>query len=223
LLKVALDIGHLYKRSNPQDKGAFYKQAYEGNLVYSYVKRAYELLSQEKDIEVYMSDPVKNILVGDYWERRKWVNERFRAEDLYIQCHLNSGNGNYALVMCVLGFDVDDKVKKVRPIVPDELVEIEKMYGQVLALNTQKFLGLEVKDFDEAKDLVWSLKRGERGYDIVKQFNCPAFVYEPCFIDNSYHFKNLLAGDWIEAIAKAIWQSCVEIRDKISYNKRTKN
>jgi hypothetical protein len=73
-------------------------------------------------------------------------------------------------------------------------------------------------DFDEAKDLVWSLKRGERGYDIVKQFNCPAFVYEPCFIDNSYHFKNLLAGDWIEAIAKAIWQSCIEIRDKISYN-----
>jgi N-acetylmuramoyl-L-alanine amidase len=220
LLKVALDIGHLYKRSNPQDKGAYYKGVYEANLVFSYVKRAYELLKKEEGIEVYMSDPILNVLVGDYYERRKWVNDRFDKDDLYIQCHLNSGNGDYALVMCVLGFEYDEKIYKTRMIVPDTLEEIEKLYGQILAQNTQRFLGIQVRDFDEAKDLVWSLKRGERGYDIVKQFKCPAFVYEPCFIDNSYHFKNLLMGDWIEAIAKAIWKSCVEIRDRISYNEK---
>lgn len=217
-MKVALDIGHLYKRSNPGDKGALYKGIYEADFVFNYVRKAYQLLEGENGIEVYMSDPLKGILVGDYYERRRWVNERFGENDLYLQCHLNSGNGNYALVMCVLGFDYDEKVNRVRPVVPDELVEIERLYGQVLAMNTQKFLGLQVRDFDEVKDFVWSLKRGERGYDIVKQFKCPAFVYEPCFIDNTYHFENLRSGVWVEAIAKAIWKSCIEIRDRISYN-----
>jgi N-acetylmuramoyl-L-alanine amidase len=217
-VRVALDIGHLYKVSHPADRGATYRGYYEADFVYKYVKAAFDLLVKESGIEVYMSDPLKGILVGDYWERRRWVNERFGENDLYLQCHLNSGNGNYALVMCVIGFDYDERVNKVRPVVQDELGEVEKMYGQVLALNTQKFLGIQVKDFDEVKDMVWGLRRGERGYDIVKQFKCPAFVYEPCFIDNTYHFENLKSGAWIEAIAKAIWKSSIEIRDRVSYN-----
>jgi len=215
-MKVALDIGHLYKRSQPTDKGAFYKGVYEASFVYDYVRKAYELLSKETGIEVYRSNPVDGILVGDYWERRKWVNERFSKDDIYLQCHLNAGNGNYALVMCVLGFDVDNERQRV--IISDELTEKERLYGQILALNTQKYLGLQVRDFDEVKDLIWDIKKGQRGYDIVKQFKCPAFVYEPCFIDNPLHFELLRSGTWIEAIAKAIWKSCIEIRDKVSYN-----
>lgn len=210
-MKVALDIGHLFKRKNPRDKGAFYNGIFEADLVIRYVKKARFFL-EDSGFEVYISEPELGILVGDYWERRKWVNEHLSIDDIYLQCHLNAGKGNYGLIICVMDFNEDEKgIKR------DEQNSKEILYGQVLGRNITKFLGLEVKDFDEAKDIVWVLERGERGYDIVKRFICPAFIFEPCFLDNPEHFENLKSGVWIDAIARVIWKSCVEIRDKISY------
>jgi N-acetylmuramoyl-L-alanine amidase len=208
-MKVALDIGHLYKDSNKDDKGTFYQGFYEADFALMYARKAYELLRTEHSIEVFISDPAKNILVGDYWKRRNWINQNFSETDLYIQCHLNSGKGNYALVMSVLGY-LDEKI-----VPQDELGQIEITYGQILANNTMKFLGIPVKDFDEAKDMIWNLKPGDRGYDVVKKFKCPAFIYEPAFIDNIVHFSLLKDGTWIDAIAKAIWKACVEINQWI--------
>lgn len=197
-MKLALDVGHLYRRSKPGDRGASYKGRFEADFVVEYVRRTREKLKGEKDLEIFIPDVEKGVLVGDYYERRDWVNKNFGKEDLYIQCHLNAGKGNYGLVMCVLGFDFSDRM------LVSELRELEVLYGQALAFSLTKILGIEVRDFDEAKDFITDLNEEDRGAKVITKFRCPAFIYEPCFIDNDKHFEKLVSGEWLDGIAEAI-------------------
>jgi N-acetylmuramoyl-L-alanine amidase len=201
-LKIALDIGHLYKDSQPLDRGAFYKGMYESDIVRNYMQKTYNLLEGDDRFEVYISDPYTKILVGDYWKRREWVNKNFTEKDIYIQGHLNAGRGNYGMLLAV-----------------NDLLSItlrEIGYGAEIVKALQRKLKIPFKDrMDtiEKSTGIYYLKPDERGYSILTRFKCPAFILEPCFIDNDKHFDRLVNRDWTDKIAEGLTEAF-----KIIYN-----
>jgi N-acetylmuramoyl-L-alanine amidase len=191
-MKVVLDVGHKYKTTNPKDrgvvveyKGIIYK---ESELAEAYIKRAKALLVKE-GIEVITNDPVNKILIGDYEDRHRFVNEVIKP-DIYIQCHFNSspnGNGNYVLVSH--DFRAYDRTIA---------------YAYILAIKTSQKLGLPYQ--------VWEMNYKTRGFSCIKQVIAPALLYEPCFVNNPKHLEKLVDGNWLDLIAEAIYETIMEIK-----------
>jgi len=209
-LKIALDIGHLYKDSQPEDKGAFYRGLYESDIVRNYMQKTYELLQVYKDMfEVYISNPLEKILIGDYWKRREWVNKNFSEIDVYIQGHLNTGKGNYGMLLCV------------NDLLSIKLREIG--YGAEIVKALKEKLKIEFKDkLDEYSKSVYFLAPHERGYSILTRFKCPAFILEPCFLDNDKHFENLANRNWTDKIAEGLTKAFINIYNSYVKPKKKK-
>jgi len=88
-MRIALDIGHMGKRSRPLDRGSVNGIYREANLVLTYAKAAWEYLESKNHI-VYL-------LCYDNYSNRQTFCDAIKA-DVHIQCHLNAPGGNYALI-----------------------------------------------------------------------------------------------------------------------------
>jgi len=190
-LRIAIDVGHINKRSRPFDKGAVYKGVYEADIAFQYAYRAYDRImrSLSDKVKVFFPLPARGILVGDYWERRKFCDENL--VDLYIQCHLNAGRGNYGLVLTVLD----------KPALDDLELEMGRLFVRIMEKET----GIRYKDWDGDKDKVQVLNQDDRGYSVLRKADFLSYILEPAFIDNPKHFKALLEGDLILRISNGIY------------------
>ena len=184
LIRVALDIGHKYKTSKPNDRGASSGDLIEADIAETYVHLARRYLNGSRIegvvLNVYIPSPSGSILVGEYSERHKWANDHLI--DLYIQAHVNAGGGSYAW----MGHNGLGSAR-----------EVAKSLGGGL-----------VDEFSPAIDryVLSQLSSGERGWACISGVSCPAIVYEPCFLDNPIHAKGL-SSDWMERIAKVLSNS----------------
>lgn len=184
LIRIALDIGHKYKISNPDDRGAKRGDLVEADIAETYVHLARRYLNGSRIegamLSVFIPSPSGSILVGEYSDRHKWANNSL--VDLYVQAHVNAGGGSYAW----LGHN---------GLGPSR--EIAKVLGNGLVSEFSPEIN---------KYTLVHLSSGERGWTCIKGVSCPAIIYEPCFLDNPIHARGLRA-DWIERIAKTLSNS----------------
>jgi hypothetical protein len=106
-LRVAVDVQHLYKTSSPGDRGAEFVLAglpglhlSEATAVTVYAQALVAWLAA-RGAAVLTNSPAAQTLVGGYYGRQKEA-ERWDAA-AYLACHLNAGNGSYALCEYVTG------------------------------------------------------------------------------------------------------------------------
>jgi len=181
VFNLALDIGHRYKASAPNDHGAAYKGLVEADIVEYYIRKAAHDLNgvvvAGSELNVFTPDPVKKMLVGDYTTREAYANTW--GVQFYLQGHINAGGGSYGFVY----HNAFDLANEMAEIFADFLL--------------QEFQGL-IKPVK-----VELLTREERGYVILKSLKCPGLLLEPCFIDNQRHWAGLKA-DWPDRIASVI-------------------
>jgi len=104
-LRVAVDVQHLYKTSNPLDRGAIFElpggfHLAEAQAVAVYAQALCAWL-QARGAAVLTNQPAAQVLVGSYYRRQK-AAEKWGA-DAYLACHIDAGKGSYALLEYVVG------------------------------------------------------------------------------------------------------------------------
>ena len=106
-LRVAVDVQHLYKTASSGDRGAEFVLAgfpglhlSEATAVTVYAQALVAWLTA-RGAAVLTNSPAAQTLVGGYYGRQKEA-ERWQA-DAYLACHLNAGNGSYAMVEYATG------------------------------------------------------------------------------------------------------------------------
>jgi N-acetylmuramoyl-L-alanine amidase len=97
-LRVAVDVQHLYKSSNPLDRGAVFElpggfHLAEAQAVTVYAQSLCAWLAA-RGAAVLTNHPAGQILTGSYYRRQK-AAEKWDAH-AYLACHLDAGNGSYA-------------------------------------------------------------------------------------------------------------------------------
>jgi len=90
-MKIALDIGHMGKKSRPDDRGVTHNGYRESDLVLDYVSVAIKEL-EKNGHTVYL-------LTHENYSRRQDFCDEVKI-DVHIQCHINSPDGRYSLVEC---------------------------------------------------------------------------------------------------------------------------
>lgn len=118
MLRVALDVQHLYKpklrssqggtgaKAHPEsDRGTRFVTAagtvvWEAEAATTYAGACASYL-RDRGAEVLTNDPVHGILTGSYGSRNR-AAIAFHA-DVYIACHVNAGHGSYALTEFATG------------------------------------------------------------------------------------------------------------------------
>jgi N-acetylmuramoyl-L-alanine amidase len=90
-MRIALDIGHMGKKSRPDDRGAANGSYKEADFALDYVTVARKLLEE--------AGHTTFLLAYDNYGKRHDFCEEIKA-DLHVQCHINSPDGRYALIEC---------------------------------------------------------------------------------------------------------------------------
>lgn len=98
-LRVVVDVQHLYKLSNPLDRGAEFAlqdrvRYYEAQASTVYAQAIVSWL-MGRGAHVLTNDPRIGQLTGPYARRNREAN-RWDAT-VYLACHVNAGGGMYAL------------------------------------------------------------------------------------------------------------------------------
>lgn len=88
-MRIALDIGHMGKRSSPTDRGAVNSNYREANLCLKYGTSAWHELEK-------LGHTTFLLCYDNYSNRHSFCD--VVKTDVHIQCHLNAANGRYALV-----------------------------------------------------------------------------------------------------------------------------
>jgi len=104
-LRVAVDVQHLYKTSNPLDRGAifelpggFHLAESQAVTVYAQALRAW---LAARGAKVLTNDPAAHVMVGSYYRRQKEAEKW--GTNAYLACHLNAGKGSYAALEYAAG------------------------------------------------------------------------------------------------------------------------
>ena len=173
-MKIALDVGHMGKSSKPNDRGGCFKGTNEADMALLYALSAYKHLERNGQTCFLMT-------YGNYSTRHTFC--RNNSIGLHIQCHVNSGQGNYSLIYCRRGNTGID------------LAEI----------ISSKFL----ERLPVAKSKYQSIDRDVRGYSCLMN-NIPSILIEPLFLDNENHYEELVNGDACFTIGEVIAESVLE-------------
>lgn len=104
-LRVAVDVQHLYKSSNPLDRGAVFDlpggfHLSEAQAVTVYAQALCAWLTA-RGAAVLTNQPAAGVLVGSYYRRQKDA-QKWDAH-AYLACHVDAGKGSYALLEYVAG------------------------------------------------------------------------------------------------------------------------
>jgi N-acetylmuramoyl-L-alanine amidase len=104
-LRVAVDVQHLYKTSNPDDRGAVFElpggfHLNEAQAVTVYAQALCAWLAA-RGAAVLTNHPAAQVMVGSYYRRQKEA-EKWDAQ-VYLACHLDAGKGSYAALEYVVG------------------------------------------------------------------------------------------------------------------------
>lgn len=185
MLKVAVDVQHLYRPSHPGDQGSVYHLPNGTTVTEAHATTIYaagichEL--QAHGVPVLTNDPARGVLVGDYWTRCR-AAARWEAS-VYLACHLNAGGGDYAALEMMSG-----------------------RYDASLCASIARELSNASSKRSARGVLSWRaplLNRGERGAVCIESFPGPAIILEPFFGD-SLSADLLLAPDVLAELGKAI-------------------
>lgn len=183
-MKVALDIQHLYKASQPKDKGAFAHGIHEADIVKDYMEKTAFLL-KEKGITVLLNDPEKNTFIGDYWQRHIYANNN--GVHLYIAGHLN----------------IDSTQSEYSFIEYNKETHYENaIFSHILSSNLKNYLNTD-------NIIIKTLNKSDPDYYCIDNLLMPAIIYKPLSIYNNSHMKltkNLGLFVIAEALVNAILQ-----------------
>jgi len=177
-VKIALDIGHIGKRSRPDDKGASHNGYVEADLVLDYVVAARKHLENAGHLVFLMAH-------DNYNKRHDFCTDM--ALDLHMQCHLNSPDGRYSLIM-------------IRDDASDDTIALT----EIMSHKFKQWMGSTISKVDVKK-----LKGDDRGYACIAP-DRPSLLLEPLFLKNDNHLKFLIRDDGIILLGKAIAESVNE-------------
>lgn len=173
-MRIALDIGHMGKKSSPADRGACNRNYREAELVLEYAVAAWKQL-EHIGHTVY-------ILCYDNYSKRQEFCDAIKA-DAHIQCHLNSAAapGTYGLVVYR----------------DDGHVDSAKLCS-IVSRHLREGLGEVVSKFE-----VKSLTKESRGYECLKP-NMPSILFEPLFINNESHLNFMLNQNGLNTVGTCL-------------------
>lgn len=177
-MKIAIDIGHMGKKSRPNDRGAEYNGYVEADLALEYAVLARKLLE---------SDGHQTFLLAhtNYTDRHAFCNTV--DVDLHIQCHINSPDGRYALLIH-------------RDDASDSCITLT----EIMSHQFKKWLGSKISKVD-----VLSIKPDDSRYVCLNP-GSPSLILEPLFLKNDTHLKFMLHEEGLTMIGKAIAESVFE-------------
>jgi N-acetylmuramoyl-L-alanine amidase len=179
-MRIALDIGHMGKRSSPNDRGAINSNYREASLSLKYATSAWH--------ELEKLGHTTFLLCYDNYSTRQAFCDVVKA-DAHIQCHLNAAGGKYALVAYREDAHLDSA--KLGATVSHKL---ETALGDVISKVEVRILRAENKEKGIKED---------RGYLCLKE-NIPSLLFEPLFIDNEDHLQFMLQENGLEKIGIAL-------------------
>lgn len=173
-MRVAIDIGHMGKRSSPADRGAVNRNYREAELVLDYAVSAWKQL-EHIGHTVY-------ILCYDNYSARQTFCDSIKA-DAHVQCHLNSAlsPGTYSLV----AYRADGHADGAK-------------LSSIIARHLKEELGEAVSKVE-----VKPLTKDDRGYECLKP-NMPSILFEPLFINNELHLSFMLNQNGLEIIGHSL-------------------
>ena len=190
-MKIALDIGHMGKRSRPTDRGVTIANYRESDLVLDYTLVVFKHL-ESLGHTVY-------ILSYDNYSKRKSFCDEVGIE-VHIQCHINSAAsvGRYARVL-YREDNESESCKHLCEVISDKLI---------------RWLGNKI-----SKAEVIELKGNERGYECLKN-NIPSILFEPMFINNDNHLRFMLYENGLIMIGMALataiheWSTTLAVKEE---------
>ncbi len=186
-MKVALDIQHLYKSSQPNDKGRFAYGIYEADIVKDYMSKTAFLL-QQKGIDVIINDLDKKVLTGDYWQRHNYANNH--NVHLYIAGHLNVDSTQNDVLIIEYNMPAD--------------------YATVIFSH---ILGTNLKNYMNTDNVVIKpLKEDDPEFCCINGLMMPAVLIKPLSLYNSSHME-LIKDQGLFVIAEAIRNSIEEYQE----------
>lgn len=177
-MRVAIDIGHVGKRSRPEDRGAEHLGYMEANLVFDYATVA------RKHLELLGHTAF--ILAHDNYVKRHEFCDSVKV-DVHVQCHLNSPDGRYALIL--LSTDASDSCIA---------------FAEIMSHHFKKWLGSLISKVD-----VLPIKADDRRY-ICLNPGSPSLILEPLFLKNDSHLKFMLHHDGLFMVGMAIAEAVNE-------------
>lgn len=177
-MKVALDIGHMGKKSRPDDRGAVYNEYVEADFALEYAVIARKLLEAEGHQTFLLAH-------DNYIARHAFCNSV--KVDLHMQCHVNSPDGRYALLL-----HSDDA--------GDDCIA----YTEIMSYQLKKWLGSKISKVDVLPI------RGDDKRFICLNPGSPSIILEPLFLKNDTHLKFMLHEEGLTMIGKAIAESVFE-------------
>lgn len=172
---IALDVGHMGKRSSPKDRGAVNGIYREANFALQYSVTAWKILEN-------FGHTTFLLCYNNYSNRLEFCD--LVKADIHVHCHINSAenkNADYGLVK----YREDGNADNAR-------------ICHAVSRHLQEQLGPVISKVD-----VKTLSKEERGFDCLKS-NIPSILYEPLFIQNDDHLNFLLSEDGLVKIGTAL-------------------
>lgn len=177
-MKVALDIGHMGKKSRPDDRGAVYNEYVEADFALEYAVIARKLLEAAGHQTFLLAH-------DNYIARHAFCNSV--KVDLHMQCHVNSPDGRYALLLH--SEDAGDNCLT---------------FTEIMSHQLKKWLGSTISKVD-----VLPIKGDDRRF-ICLNPGSPSIILEPLFLKNDTHLKFMLHEEGLTMIGKAVAEAVVE-------------
>lgn len=177
-MRLALDIGHMGKKSRSGDRGAEYNGYVEADFALEYAVIARKLLEAAGHQTFLLAH-------DNYVARHAFCNNV--KIDLHMQCHVNSPDGRYALI--IHSEDAGDNCIA---------------FTEIMSYQLKKWLGSTISKVD-----VWSIKGDDKRY-ICLNPGSPSIILEPLFLKNDTHLKFMLHEEGLVMIGKAIAEAVEE-------------
>jgi hypothetical protein len=155
-LRVAVDVQHLYKTSNPLDRGAIFDlpggfHLSEAQAVTVYAQALCTWL-MARGAAVLTNNPAGKVMVGSYYRRLKEA-QKWDAH-AYLACHLDAGNGSYALLGHVAGTSGSGLGTRIGWRLCEDFPEILSYKGIAMSEKTRGYVCIAGFPTDRAAVLV---------------------------------------------------------------------
>jgi len=177
-MKVAIDIGHMGKKSRQDDRGAEYNGYEETDLVLEYAIVARKRLEALGHTTFLMAHE-------NYINRHAFCNDV--KVDVHFQCHLNSPDGRYALLL-----HSEDAGERCINL------------AEIMSHQFKRWLGSTISKVD-----VLAIKGDDKRY-ICLNPGSPSLILEPLFLKNDAHLKFMLHEEGLVMIGMAIAEAIHE-------------
>ena len=177
-MKVAIDLGHQGKRSRQTDRGAEHNGYIEADLTLEYAIVARKKLESLGHTTFLLAHE-------NYSKRHAFCNDM--NMDVHFQCHLNSPDGRYALI--IHSSQAGDRCIALT---------------EIMSHQFKRWLGSIISKVD-----VLAIKPDDNRYMCLNP-GSPSLILEPLFLKNEAHLKFLLHENGITLVGLAIAEAIDE-------------